>query len=229
MSTGSIRHNIEITDSADAERFVEALEKAKAESEGVMERIVMEGTPLTLEERLERQANEIRTKEQQIEQLKAKNDHWQEVCADLHIKYGEQIEAQQQEIDKLQQWVNDLQAGMYVNCVYCGHRYGMENDTPVAMADVLKRHIEHCPKHPMSKLKKEIDRLKDENASIRKWNVCEKEQYEQLLESDKRRIELMETVLKNARTALELLHHMNPEEFCFVFEVRCAIDALLGG
>lgn len=33
MSTGSIRHNIEITDSADAERFVEALEKAKAESE----------------------------------------------------------------------------------------------------------------------------------------------------------------------------------------------------
>lgn len=37
MSTGSIRHNIEITDSADAERFVEALEKAKAESEGVME------------------------------------------------------------------------------------------------------------------------------------------------------------------------------------------------
>ncbi|NMB49025.1 MAG: hypothetical protein GX997_00985 [Bacteroidales bacterium] len=43
--------------------------------------------------------------------------------------------------------------------------------------------------------------------------------------------QLMETVLKDARTALELLHHMNlnPKEFCFVFEVRCAIDALLGG
>ncbi len=67
-----------------------------------MERIVMEGTPLTLEERLEHQANEIRTKEQQIEQLKAKNDHWQEVCADLHIEYGEQIEAQQQEINRLE-------------------------------------------------------------------------------------------------------------------------------
>jgi len=76
------------------------------------------------------------------------------------------IEAQQQEIDKLQQWVNDLQAGMYVNCVYCGHRYGMENDTPVAMADVLKGHIEHCPKHPMSKLKQEIDRLK---ATLDDW------------------------------------------------------------
>ena len=85
------------------------------------------------------------------------------------------IEAQQQEINRLQQWVNDLQAGMYVNCVYCGHRYGMENDTPVAMADVLKGHIEHCPKHPMSKLKKEIDRLKDENASIKKWNACEEQ------------------------------------------------------
>jgi hypothetical protein len=43
------------------------------------------------------------------------------------------------------------------------------------------------------------------------------------------KLKLMETVLKNARTALELLRHMNPEEFCFVFEVRCAIDALLGG
>ena len=39
--------------------------------------------------------------------LKAENDHWQEVCADLHIEFrqrhGEQIEAQQQEIDKYAQ------------------------------------------------------------------------------------------------------------------------------
>ena len=174
MSTGSIRHNIEITDSADAERFVEALEKAKAESEGVMERIVMEGTPLTLEERLERQANEIRTKEQQIEQLKAENDHWQEVYADLHIEYGEQIEAQQQEIKLLNM---------------------------------------------------EIAELREQNQALKA--------YAENIEADKdaqgEKLKLMETVLKNARTALELLHHMNPEEFCFVFEVRCAIDALLGG
>jgi len=104
------------------------------------------------------------------------------------------IEAQQQEIDRLQQWVNDLQSGMYVNCVYCGHRYGMENDTPVAMADVLKEHIEHCSKHPMSKLKQEIEQLRDENISIRNWNACEEEQYGQLLESDKRRIKLEEQI-----------------------------------
>lgn len=104
------------------------------------------------------------------------------------------IEAQQQEIDRLQRWVNDLQSGMYVNCVYCGHRYGMENDTPVAMADVLKEHIEHCSKHPMSKLKQEIEQLRDENISIRNWNACEEEQYGQLLESDKRRIKLEEQI-----------------------------------
>jgi hypothetical protein len=57
--------------------------------------------------------------------------------------------------ERLQNWVNDLQSGMYINCVYCGHRYGPSPETPVAMADVLKEHIEVCPKHPMSKLKEE--------------------------------------------------------------------------
>jgi hypothetical protein len=50
----------------------------------------------------------------------------------------------------LSQWVADLQSGMYVNCVYCGHRYGPDSDTPVAMADILKEHIAECPKHPLS-------------------------------------------------------------------------------
>ena len=57
---------------------------------------------------------------------------------------------------RLRQWVNDLQSGMYVNCVYCGHRYGPSENTPVSMADVLKEHIEHCPEHPMSKLKAQL-------------------------------------------------------------------------
>lgn len=57
------------------------------------------------------------------------------------------------EIARLNAMVNDLQSGMYVNCVYCGHRYGPGETTPVSMADVLKAHIEQCPKHPMSQLK----------------------------------------------------------------------------
>jgi hypothetical protein len=60
------------------------------------------------------------------------------------------------------QWVNDLHSGMYINCVYCGHRYGPSKDTPVSMADVLKAHVEKCPKHPMSQLKAENEILKEE-------------------------------------------------------------------
>jgi transcriptional regulator of NAD metabolism len=39
MSTGSIKHNIEIANPADAERFVEALEEAERISEEGMERL----------------------------------------------------------------------------------------------------------------------------------------------------------------------------------------------
>lgn len=54
---------------------------------------------------------------------------------------------------KLEAWVDDLQKGMYINCVYCGHRYGPKENTPDTIADVLKKHIENCPNHPMSELK----------------------------------------------------------------------------
>lgn len=54
---------------------------------------------------------------------------------------------------RLQEWIADLQSGMYVNCVYCGHRYGPGETTPVSMADALKTHVEQCPDHPMSKLR----------------------------------------------------------------------------
>ena len=62
---------------------------------------------------------------------------------------------------RLQAWVHDLQAGMYINCVYCGHRYGPDDEVPATMADALKEHVEQCPKHPMSALKAERDRLRE--------------------------------------------------------------------
>ena len=65
------------------------------------------------------------------------------------------------EVRRLQAWVNDLQSGMYINCVYCGHRYGPGDEVPATMADVLKEHIEQCPQHPMSHLKSENRRLQD--------------------------------------------------------------------
>jgi hypothetical protein len=69
------------------------------------------------------------------------------------------------EVERLTKWVNDLQSGMFINCVYCGYRYGPRKGTPVAMADVLKEHIEKCPQHPMSALKMEMERLKGKWAS----------------------------------------------------------------
>lgn len=61
------------------------------------------------------------------------------------------------ERDRLKQHVADLQSGMYVNCVYCGHRYGPTECTPVSKADVLKAHVEVCPEHPMSELRASLE------------------------------------------------------------------------
>lgn len=66
------------------------------------------------------------------------------------------------EIGRLRRWVTDLQSGLYVNCVYCGHRYGPNDRVPVAMADALKAHVEVCPWHPMSALKERIDQLTEQ-------------------------------------------------------------------
>ncbi|HEC62245.1 MAG TPA: hypothetical protein ENI27_08330, partial [bacterium] len=34
-----------------------------------------------------------------------------------------QLSNAEAEVKQLKQWVHDLQSGMYINCVYCGHRY----------------------------------------------------------------------------------------------------------
>jgi hypothetical protein len=56
-------------------------------------------------------------------------------------------------------WIDDLNSGMYINCVYCGHRYGPRDamaatipDGTATMADALRRHIAECAAHPMSGL-----------------------------------------------------------------------------
>lgn len=67
----------------------------------------------------------------------------------------------EEENKRLQQWVDDLQSEMYINCVYCGHRYGPSDEVPASMAEILKQHVEVCPKHPMSVLKNRIDALRN--------------------------------------------------------------------
>lgn len=72
----------------------------------------------------------------------------------IHVSEADALRAHVAELHaenkRLQGWVNDLQSGMYINCVYCGHRSVPAEDTPVAMGDVLKEHIEQCSRHPMT-------------------------------------------------------------------------------
>ena len=73
--------------------------------------------------------------------------------------------------EQLEQWIDDLQSGMYINCVYCGHRYG-PNSGPstkkfnITMRKALEEHISSCPKHPLSAAKAEITVLKE---SVESW------------------------------------------------------------
>jgi len=62
-------------------------------------------------------------------------------------------------VQELEQWVNDLQGGRYINCVYCGDRYGPADEVPATIAQVLKEHIERCPVHPMSALRARCEDL----------------------------------------------------------------------
>ena len=61
-----------------------------------------------------------------------------------------------EETKSLRSWISDLLSGKYINCVYCGHRYGPSESTPVSMADVLREHVEKCPKHPLNILKQAV-------------------------------------------------------------------------
>jgi len=76
-------------------------------------------------------------------------------CAEEHLQLAawlEELKELRIENKRLTDWVNDLQSGMYINCVYCGHQYGPSKEVPTIMADVLKEHISNCSEHPMSKL-----------------------------------------------------------------------------
>ncbi len=88
-----------------------------------------------------------------IRKMKTHNSISKDEIIQSHNELYDKLSALQSDNERLTQWVNDLQTGMYVNCVYCGHRYGPRGKTPVSMADVLKQHIETCPKHPMSLIK----------------------------------------------------------------------------
>ena len=60
-------------------------------------------------------------------------------------------------VQKLRKWVSDLQSGLYLNCVYCGERF----EPPEGTVDMLTKHVEACPKHPLSAAKRDIEILRE--------------------------------------------------------------------
>jgi hypothetical protein len=80
-----------------------------------------------------------------------------ESTRDPRIQYcspQREIERLENENIRLLQWVRDLQNGMTVNCVYCGHSFGPKDSTPPSLSDVLKDHMLICKHHPLSEMKK---------------------------------------------------------------------------
>jgi len=109
---------------------------------------------------------------------------WDANAASMAEQRNYEIRRLKDELQVMTDWVKDLQSGQYVNCVYCGHRYGPnDGKTPVAMADVLKEHIEVCPKHPMSALKK---KLEEAEKYTKYWKVTANNYATSLDERDKK-------------------------------------------
>jgi hypothetical protein len=97
-----------------------------------------------------------------------------------HIRAGISAAAElRAKVHRLEQWISDLQSHMFVNCVYCGHRYGPDPGTPVAMAEALKKHIEQCPEHPMSKLRAALLRNRQGCLNILEFRKLDSERWGQ--------------------------------------------------
>jgi len=121
-------------------------------------------------------ARELLKRDLKIDRLKTKLSEYTKL-ADIHeenqsqlmgeIKNYETVVANDQELlaivmsqmGSLLEWIDDLHSGMYINCVFCGHRYGPDTEEGV-MSDVLHEHIAVCPEHSLSEALAEIEQLK---------------------------------------------------------------------
>ncbi len=100
-------------------------------------------------------AREFLSRDMSIDALEDKLHEYTKL-ADIHEENQSELLA---EIKRLQKWLNDLHSGMYINCVYCGHRYGPDSEEGI-MSEVLHEHIATCPEHPLSAALAEIEQLK---------------------------------------------------------------------
>ncbi len=85
-------------------------------------------------------------------------------------------------------WVSDLQTGLYINCVYCGHRY--EPGTPGTRSEVLYEHIRICPEHPLSKAQRLNAELRQQLDDEAWWRASDRGQLRQFEAADHWRLVL---------------------------------------
>ena len=73
--------------------------------------------------------------------------------------HAKEIARFQENLASAEKWIDDLQAKLYINCVYCGHRYGPGEEITTTMRSALFQHIARCPKHPLSVLRLGVKRI----------------------------------------------------------------------
>lgn len=78
------------------------------------------------------------------------------------------IDIRDKEIKRLEEWISDLHSNKYINCVYCGHRYGP--DTVPPSREILHEHITKCEKHPLCEA---LQLLKEQKAAVKKFLEAE--------------------------------------------------------
>jgi hypothetical protein len=79
---------------------------------------------------------------------------------DLEFALRQENEALRAQAESLRRWVSDLQSGMYINCVYCGHRYGPADSVQPSMQEILHQHVRVCPKHPLARALEDMDTIR---------------------------------------------------------------------
>ena len=108
--------------------------------------------------------------EARVRALAQEIDEWKLLTESAEYKVG----VAKARVKEMEQWVSDLQSGLYINCVYCGFRYGPGESTPATLPEAgetlagaaLREHIAQCPDHPMSKLQARLATLRGAAACV---------------------------------------------------------------
>lgn len=117
-------------------------------------------------------------------------------------------------------WVNDLQSGCFINCVYCGHRYGPDSEVRETMQQVLYDHIEKCPDHPLSAARKKIEDLEK---SLVEYNAIKAS-----LNALTSRFDSPEQVIGIAQVLATMMVESHAEEATFTLNGTSWRNVLLG-